>query len=170
MKRIFVIISFLFATSAFSYVPYYFNYTTILGFNGAWGYVPWVYAPNGYWYYPNYSGYSFYSNYGYEPRYSTYGAISYSHSTGNMGYSWGQSYFRAAVNVANNNCRAVDCEPVVWVQGGCAVVTASDSAQHITWGVGTNRREAFHASLRACVGADGRRAPDCTQRAWICTD
>ena len=168
-RHLLILISLLFAPSAFAFDHYFFPYISAFGHPGVWGYVPWTYAPVGYWYYPNYSGYSFYPYYNYQPRFATYGAISYSRATDTFGTSWGQPNFASGVNAANMYCGVGDCQPVVWVQGGCAVVTTSPSAQRISWGLGVNRMEAFQASLSACVYPDGRRAPDCYERAWTCT-
>lgn len=41
------------ASSAFAFPHYYFPYISAYGYPGAWGFVPWIHAPFGYWHYPN---------------------------------------------------------------------------------------------------------------------
>jgi len=168
MKKLLAAAAFLMASTAFAYGPFYFHYIAASGYPGMWGYVPWMYTP-GYWYYPNYSGFSYYPVFNYQPRYASFGSIAYSPSTDTLGSSWGQPNFNVAVNVASQNCGVSDCQPVVWVQGGCAVVTTSKSAKRVTWGTGTTRMAAFQASLGACVDANGDQAQDCAERAWVCS-
>ena len=169
MKKALLALSLLMSSSAFANGTWYYYFVGTYGVPGAFGYAYAPMMPRGYWLLPNYNGWSFYSYYNYLPRYSSFATISYSASTDSFAGSWGQPSFAAAVSTAQTYCGKSDCQPVVWVQGGCAVATTSKSTQKLTWGVATDRYTAFQNSLNACTTADGRRAPDCVERAWVCS-
>ena len=173
MKKILSIIAFLFSTSLFAYgvygyYPYYYNYSVYSGYPIGWGYVSYPYWPANYWYNPGWNGYSYYSYNNYQPNYVSYGVISYSPEKDVWGSSWAQPNRFQATNVANNNCNDTTCKPVVWVQGGCAVLMTSHSTKRVTWGTGTSRSNAFYAAETVCKS--GAQSPtDCKESAWICT-
>jgi hypothetical protein len=170
IKSVLISISLLISGAAHAHGAWYFPVFGPAGVIGAYGYGFSNFIPVGYWLYPNHNGWSFYSYFNFHPRYATYASISYSPSLDTFAGSWGQASFYNAVAVAQGLCGRPDCKPVVWVQGGCAVATTSKSEQKLTWGVGFNRASAFQNSLSACTTTDGQRAPDCVERAWVCSN
>jgi hypothetical protein len=184
MRKILLLLAFLSATAASAQVgyrvrPFFWGNGTWLGYPVVWGgyYSNYFYNSAGYWgnpYYnywnnPYYSGYSYYSYYNYNTYYASFGVISYSVEKDTWGSSWGQSNKSLAMTVANNYCSADNCKPVVWVQGGCAVLTTSASTKRVGWGIGNTHEAATQAGKNACIDEKGVALADCQERAWICT-
>ncbi len=115
-----------------------------------------------------YYGYSYWPYYNYFVYYASYGAISYSLSTGAVGWSWGNATQQGAFDRANGYCAQSDCRPVVWVQGGCASVATSSDRSRLGWGYDGSRHSAQSRALRACQAGAGAPA-DCAVLAWVCS-
>jgi len=127
------------------------------------GYWPWTYY--GYTAYAPY-GYSYYPYYNYLPQYSTFGSISYSPSTDRVGVAWGYYSQSDAQYASDGYCSVGDCNPVVWVQGGCAAIAKSSEFSAVSWGYHTSRTRARSYAIRACRQSGGT---DCRIGAWVCS-
>jgi Domain of unknown function (DUF4189) len=141
-------------------VPYGYGYV----YPGAW--------PLDYWVNPFVNGFSFYPSYvyDYDHDYSSFAAISYSGATNIFGYAFNaQSRYDAEIE-ANRRCGVADCRPVVWVQGGCAVVVTSASTRRLTWAYNSTVQGAQSWAQRMCAN-DGspHGVTDCVLRVWICS-
>ncbi len=173
MKKILSLVALFFSTSLFAYgfygyTPYYYHYTVYGGYPIGLGYVSYPYWPANYWSNIGWNGYSYYSYYNYQPYYASFGVISYSPQSDSWGVSWAQPNRFQATIAANTNCNDSSCRPVVWVQGGCAVLMTSHSTRRVTWGTGTTRGHAAYAAAQVCQS--GPQVPaDCNERAWVCT-
>lgn len=119
------------------------------------------YPLQGYTYWPYYQ----------QPRYSTYAAISYSRSTDHYGLAWGDYTRSEAIHEANGYCDAKDCKPVVWVQGGCAAISAGEKGKGMGWAYHSDKLTAEQYAHLACKrGTRGANPPVlCKQRAWVCS-
>lgn len=132
------------------------------GYPFGWGYFGYTVWPAGYWAYPYQYGY-FYSDY--YPL-GTVGVLAYSQTEETGGFSWGQDSVEAAARVAVNSCSAADCEPVVWVRGGCAAIATSAEDKRLGWAYADGKYRAISAARRACVNSGGSH---CTARGWVCS-
>ncbi len=126
---------------------------------GPHGYFGW-----GHWGFQNWP--SFQYGYSYRVHPSSFGAISYSSSTGAVGYSYSAFSVSQAQNIANQYCGAVDCRPVVWVQGGCASAAVDEVSGTLGWSFAANRGQAVHWALQSCQNRAGVR---CESLAWTCS-
>lgn len=115
-------------------------------------------------------GYTYWPYYQ-QPRYATFAAISYSKSTDRFGVAWGESTRSEAISDATGYCGEGDCQPVVWVQGGCAAVSSGEKGASLGWAFHTERWVADQYANTACrrgsVGANPKIL--CKQRAWVCS-
>jgi Domain of unknown function (DUF4189) len=139
---------------------------------GWWGGYPYYY---GYWGWPNYAyypygyGYSFYSYYDYEPYYATYAAISYSPTKDTVGYSTGRPSLSSADEEANSFCGAADCKTVIWVQGGCAVLTTNTKEHRMGYAYAYDVYTAEERAMFACRSGSKTSPGSCVQQAWVCS-
>ncbi len=153
--------------SAAPYAPFYYH--GLLGTAPyGYGYFNYFNWPVWYWNMPVYSGYSLWPYYDYQPYYATFAVISFSVKTGRYGVAYGQPSRDDASKSANNACQAEDCQPVVWVQGGCAVVVTSVSQEKVTWSYGNSTSIALNGAMDACK-MNGNAANDCKGLAWACS-
>ena len=94
--------------------------------------------------------------------YDNYAAMAYSYSTGNYGYGYNYDTQWGAEDRALAECRAYDCEIVVWVMNGCLSMAANDYG-----GIGTGWAADYY-------GAENDALYDCGGGCWIvetvCTD
>jgi hypothetical protein len=147
-----------------AYNDYYGGYYTGWGWYPIiGGYWPWTYY--GYAAYPPY-GYSYYGDFFYQPRYATYGAIAFSPETFRYGLAWGEYSQSGAVYAALSYCGSDDCQPVVWVRGGCAAIARGTESNHVSWGYHSSRYGARSYAVRACKAAGGE---GCRVLAWLCS-
>ncbi len=130
------------------YSPYYY---------GGYSYAPYYGYPN----YP-YAGYYPYPTYQPDP---TYGAIVYSSTTDTVNYAYGYYSQGEATSAAQAGCGA-DCQPVVWVQGGCAALVTSAEKQQASWAYSSSKSHAKSTAVRGCRA---KGATDCSVRAWVCS-
>lgn len=141
--------------------PYY--YTGYLdGFPYGWGYFGYTVWPVGYWTYPYQFGYYYDTYY----PLATVGVLAWSQTEEVGGFAWGQNSIQAAANVAVSSCAAPDCEPVVWVRGGCAALATSSADKRLGWAYADGKYTAISAARRACVNSGGTA---CTARGWVCS-
>ncbi len=100
---------------------------------------------------------------------ASFGAIAYSPETGKYGVSWGHPSRYKAQKAARNFCGHWSCEPVVWVQGGCAALAVSNDPFGLNW-VGWSYQPTLVAaqqqSLYGCALAGGT---NCQGLAWTCS-
>lgn len=153
------------APKAEAYVvgPYVYNYG-VGAYYSSWGWYPLV----GIGVLPYY-GYSYYPYFDFVVRYATFGAISYSVSTGAVGWSWGSYSQESAVNGANSYCGQADCSAVVWVQGGCAAIATNETNTRLGWGYNGAKYSAQNHALRACRAGSHGEGGVCRVKAWVCS-
>jgi hypothetical protein len=122
-------------------------------------------GPAGFWV-PVIYGYSYWQAYQYQPYYASFASISYSPSRNAFGWAAQAPSRKVAQNEATTYCGGDDCQPVVWVQGGCAATATDKDAKFLGWGVGTKKYEAVDAAVKSCR-QQSRGA--CLARAWTCS-
>ncbi len=147
--------------SAKAQAPYYYT-DSWGGYPFGWGYFGYTVWPVGYWTYPYQFGYHYYDYY----PLATVGVLAWSQTEEVGGFAWGQNSIDAAADVALNNCAAADCEPVVWVRGGCAALATSPVDKRLGWAYADSKYRAISAARRACANSGGI---GCTPRGWVCS-
>jgi hypothetical protein len=185
MKKIILALMLLFSATSFAeqssgenfdHGPRSRYYRVYVTSHGAYGYYIMI---NGTWGWPQGSvgipvwwspyGISYWNHRGRHPRFETFGAIAYSPETGRYGYAYQAMSRRDAAMRAVSYCGASDCAPVVWTQGGCAVVSVNEQTKGVSFGVSYRKDIARENSHNACESSKENEEQTCRDIAWVCS-
>lgn len=98
---------------------------------------------------------------------SDFGAIAYSTSTGNWGWSSGNTDLLSAQVAATHACGDGDCRPLAWEQGSCAALAVSDDDKTLWGSAGNwpNIEKADDIAIASCLQTGATR---CSVATWTC--
>jgi serine/threonine-protein kinase len=83
----------------------------------------------------------------------TYAGISYSPSTGQLGWARGFGNADAALAASSSSCGLEDCTPVIWTRAACAAVAQSElTTATYGWAWSTAVADAGAQAVDACNG------------------
>lgn len=94
-----------------------------------------------------------------------YAAIAFSFNTGKWGYSYNYGTRADAETVAIRNCKADDCQVLVWATDACCALAVGDNNKY-GYGWNYDKDDAIARALRECQ----QRTENCQLKCWTCTD